>query len=343
MGLPGKNPEYGARYYDHAIESGSGFGLSSTARQIVLPDRKIIFVGAISEIGTGLTMKFIEAGREVIPTTRSLNKLERLQKEISAEGRTVNGLVLDLTNEDQVRATYNALDLAPREPVHLLLWSVGTMDGKLVKAILRSLASTYHLKEDSRDLKDRIKEATESIREVVQAPGVLDDLSKVNKGQMDIVRILGRNGHLAEDSIISTMASSGSDLYNPSDPDSYRGSWTYYPIAKPKGELDEEVEREAKRFGCRKVKFTATEVAETAIASLFKKLRGRLTEKFEGVNLEMPTIEILNLVETLFNQLMYVKSRKQIENRYVRGLNDVTLSRPKEWEPPEGWDGRYPF
>lgn len=291
----------------------------------------IFFPGGLSEIGTHLTKKFIFAGYRVIPWTTSREKLVAVQESISEEGGTeLVGCVANLVDRNQVETAYESLHLEPGTPVYLLLWSVTSMSLAMRIVIGREIADAYKKKKN-------IVEATQGIRDIVRADGALDDLPRINTGMLHIVHLLRRDGHLIKDSVVSTLSSSGSDACDPNDLDSYPGPQLYLPIAYPKQSLVLSLQEKAQEAGFQYRNFVAPQVEGTSIVAWFTKLIAKVKEAYPDMVFDMPTIAKMDLVETLFNQFVYVGSREQIENVYIRGLNKVSRTRPPEW------NRKYPF
>lgn len=296
--------------------------------------KSFLFLGGLSEIGEDLTRKLILDGREVILGTRTPQKLEEFKKEITAKGSRahLSGFVADLTNPVKVEEAYNSLQLKPDVLIHLLLWPVSAMSPQMIFAIGRKIATACRDNEKNIDevtKNENIKRATQGIKTIVQTPGALDNLMRLNDGMLHIVDLLVRDGHLTE---VSTLSSGGSNVCNP---DTYPGPWFYYPIAYPKQRLVLSLQEKAQETGFNYINFVAPPVKGTKIVAWFNKL---IAKVYPDTVFYMPTITKADLVETLFNQLVCRGSeRQQIETVYIRGLNEVSPTRPPEWNI------QYPF
>lgn len=118
-----------------------------------LKDKVAIITGASSDIGKGISKRFVEEGAKVIMVARNLEQLEASRKEIGNEELTAS-ISCDLTDESQVLQTinqimdtYGKIDIlvnnagAINDPVHFH----EMQDSEIKKLIDVNLLGVFHM------------------------------------------------------------------------------------------------------------------------------------------------------------------------------------------------------
>ena len=300
------------------------------ANTATLSKDPILFLGAFSEIGTPLTENLVLAGYQVIAGTTSNEKLLAVQGRIFAAGGVrPKGFVADLTNADQVREAYCALDLERDTPLNLFLFPSRGLE-KIQGFIGRELARVTSSKLDQSKRKT-LQEATKSIRELVQKDETQAYNMELTTAMRDIVQLLRRNGHLGNDSTVVTLSSSGSD-YDPDNPSTYHGPGIYLPIAFAKVSLVMALRREAQEDGFRFLDYVAPVVEGTQIAKFFQNICDKVAEVYPEARVNFPTISQEDLVEAVSYDLLEVSGKPRIGTRYVLGAAEISPTRPSSWD-----------
>lgn len=99
-----------------------------------LTGRIAVVAGASSGLGADAALAYAESGADVVLLARRIEKLKRLQEQIAVLGRRVLAFSCDVTNEQQVKETFDAI-FAQLGRVDILLNSAGIAIGGSVETL----------------------------------------------------------------------------------------------------------------------------------------------------------------------------------------------------------------
>ncbi|MGI0066420.1 MAG: SDR family NAD(P)-dependent oxidoreductase, partial [Nitrosotalea sp.] len=91
-----------------------------------LKDKVAIVTGASSDIGLGISKKFVEEGAKVVLLGRKIDKLEQVRKSIVDYSSKTVAIACDLTNEAQVIQTVNQI-MGHYGKIDILVNNAGTI------------------------------------------------------------------------------------------------------------------------------------------------------------------------------------------------------------------------
>lgn len=311
--------------------------------QGVLNTQKIsLFPGGTSQIGREYTKLLADAGCRLVIWTQDLDKAKGVQQEICVSGGVVpDAYQVNLRSFDDIDRAWEKMNLPKGQSIDFYPWSVASLDsmtiqeeGRRIPTSLKRLIAAVIAKVRKGAIP--LDQGTVDIKKIVQKPEILDQAREINRGLLYVMDKAAENGNLNGDSLVETISSSLSDAADTENLDNNNPA-IYTAIGVPKEELKKEAQQKARLYGCRFINIVAPEVIGTVIAKFLDGIVGDLEEAMDNglqERIDVPPIAkilLMDLVETIFGEMMYRGNAGPDGNLYIKGLNIVSPTRPPEW------------